>query len=300
MTATPNFLGLEPAFSAADTSRYHILPVPYDGTSTWRKGADKGPAALLEASTQIEHYDIETDSEAFRRGIHTHAPLGEAGSPEAASPEALAEKVQAAVAGLLAAGRFPVVVGGEHSVSIGAIRAAAKAVPDLTVLQLDAHADLRESYQGSTHNHACVMARAREAAPIVQVGIRSADREELQGADRNRIVFAEEIYRGPGWMKKAISHTTPNVYLTIDLDVFDPSVMPATGTPEPGGLSWYQVISFLRMVVEWRQVAGFDVVELCPNGYHHAHFTAAKLVYKLISYHAKKESSWTEYKSRPV
>jgi agmatinase len=279
-----NFMALAPEMSARDASRYHILPVPYDGTSTWNKGADKGPAALLAASAQVEYYDIETDGEPRRRGIHTRPPL-----PDLGSPEAMAAGVEREVSDIYRRAAFPIVVGGEHSISVGAIRAAAAAHRDLTVLQLDAHADLRDSYHGSGLNHACVMARARELCPIVQVGIRSADRDELKSARRERIFWARDVVGSLDWVPCALALLTPKVYITVDLDAFDPSIMPSTGTPEPGGLGWYETLAFLRAVIEERTCVGCDVVELCPNGAPHAEYLAAKLVYKLIAYHSRTE-----------
>jgi agmatinase len=178
-----------------------------------------------------------------------------------------------------------VVIGGEHSVSIGSIKTYAEHFANLTVLQLDAHADLREKYNGSKYNHACVMARAKELCPIVQVGIRSMDYSEKESIDPSRTFFAKDIYNNTDWIKKVISKLSDKVYITIDVDVFDPSIMPSTGTPEPGGLLWYDVIGFLKSVFEKKDVVGFDVAELCPDTKNKApDFLAAKLIYKLLSY----------------
>jgi agmatinase len=274
-----------------------ILPVPYDGTSTWQKGAKRGPAALIAASSQVELLDIETNNEVYRLGIHTEAAVEVSGGPER-----IVERVRDRVAAILDRSRLPVVLGGEHSVSLGAIRACAERTPSLGVLQLDAHADLRPEYQGSPYNHACVMARVSEICPLVQVGIRSMDRSERQAADMGRLFLAEDIkghalearrltglrgygrgYRG-SWMRRALDLLPPTVYLTIDLDVFDPAYVPSTGTPEPGGLDWYEVTAFLRLVARWRSIVGFDVVELCPGQNPASDFLAAKLVYKVLSY----------------
>jgi agmatinase len=282
------FLNLGPEYSAPEKSRYHLLSVPYDGTSTWNKGADKGPEALLEASAFLETYDIETDSEPFRQGIHTLTP-----SLKMDTPDAMVESVTDAVSDIYRRSAFPIVLGGEHSVSVGAARAAAAVHRDLTVVQLDAHADLREDFHGSKYNHACVMTRIREVCPIVQVGIRSAEREEYVTADRARIFPAHEIAGSLDWIPRAIALLSAKVYITIDLDVFDPSIMPSTGTPEPGGLGWYPVLAFLRAVIAQRTCVGADVVELCPNGAPHAEFLAAKLVYKLIAYHSARQGGKT-------
>jgi agmatinase len=271
------FLGLEPT----DRPAAAILPVPYDGTSTWHKGADGGPEALLQASAALELYDIETASEPWRRGIRT---LPSVACPR--DPEALAGVVERHVAALLDAGQLPIVIGGEHSVTIGAVRAVASRIDDLTVLQVDAHADTRDSYEGSGFNHACVMARAREMCPIVQVGIRSVDAAEVSGLDPERVFWAHQILSQPdgAWMDRVAELVGPRVYVTIDLDALDPSLLPATGTPEPGGLGWYDLMALLGKVARSSQVAGFDVVELLPApGAHASSFTAAKLVYRFLA-----------------
>ncbi len=257
-----------------------IIPVPYDATSTWIKGADKGPAAIIEASATVENYDIESDSEPYKVGIFTDKPV-----KESSSTQKMVETVEKTVAQHLAKGKFPIVIGGEHSVTIGAIKAVAEKYKKLTVLQLDAHADLRDQYHGSKYNHACVMARARELCPIVQVGIRSMDVSEKPLLDKTRAFFSENIFGKTDWIDSAVSLLTDNVYITIDLDVFDPSIMPSTGTPEPGGLGWYEVLELCRRVFHNNNVVGFDVVELCPNKISKApDFLAAKLIYKLIGY----------------
>ncbi len=277
----PNFLGLRGSPPDPAQTRIVIIPVPYDLTSTWCKGADQGPRALLEASESVELYDIETDSEVHQHGIATLPPLKCPGPPEE-----LATQVAAIVGRTLANGQVPVVLGGEHSVTIGAVNAAHDHAPSLTVLQIDAHADTRESYHGSTHNHACVMARAREKAAIVQVGIRSMEAEEKATQDRSRVFFAHDIAaaQDTSWMDQVVDLLTDNVYLTIDLDGFDPAYLPATGTPEPGGLDWYTVNELIRRVTAKRRVLGFDVVELLPApGQQASAFLAAKLVHRVLS-----------------
>jgi agmatinase len=272
-------------FADPARSRIAIVPVPYDGTSTWLKGADRGPEAILEASAHLELYDIETGSEPYRHGILTDPPV-----TESSSPEAMARAVEQRVAGHLQAGRLPVVLGGEHSVSIGAMRAAAARYGAVTFLQLDAHTDLRPEYGGSPYNHACVMARARELGAIVQVGIRSLDVSEKAGLDPRRVFFAERLQGRRGWARQVLRRLSRRVYLTLDLDVLDPAFMPSTGTPEPGGLGWYQVLELAALVCRERELVGFDVVELAPSDNRAPDFLAAKLVYKLLAYRFQGEN----------
>lgn len=275
-----NFGDLPKANSQLESSKIVILPVPYDGTSTWGKGADKGPAAIIEASANMELYDIETDSEVYRKNIFTAAPLIENGGPEK-----MVKKVKSAVSEFLSQEKFIVTLGGEHSITAGAVQAYAEKFKNLSVLQLDAHSDLRPEYQGLRYSHASVMSRVSELCPIAQAGIRSMDITEKPFIDKTRVFLAEKIYNKTDWMDKAIGKLTGRVYLTIDLDVFDPGVLSATGTPEPGGLGWYQVLDFLKKVINKRDLVGFDVVELCPNkNDRSSDFLAAKLVYKLLSY----------------
>ena len=274
-----NFGGNEVVYDYNE-SEIIILPVPYDETSTWMRGADKGPAAILEASVNLEFYDIETSSEAHLKGIHTVDPV-----LEKETPLKLVNAVYNRTLSLLNDKKFPVIIGGNHTVPIGAIRAFSEHFDNLTILQLDAHADLRQEYEGSEFNHACVMARARECAPIVQVGIRSMSAEELPFADKERMFFSYQLYSDKKLYSRALEMLTENVYITIDLDVFDPSVMPSTGTPEPGGPDYFELMHFLNDVVKNRNVVGFDVVELCPSDSNKSpDFIAAKIIYQLLSY----------------
>jgi agmatinase len=271
-----------PQFYNPDTAAVALLPVPYDATSTWIKGADKGPQAILDASYNLEFYDIETDSEVFHSGIFTEPPV-----EGFADPVRLAAVVSQRMTRLLEQNKFPVVLGGEHSVSIGAIEAMGQRYKNLAVLQLDAHADLRDTYEGSTHSHACVMARAKEHASIVQVGIRSMDAAEKKTMDSRRVFFAHDICGRPDrqWIDRVISLLTDTVYLTIDLDAFDPSIVPATGTPEPGGMNWYEAIDLIAAVCRHKNLVGFDIVELCPRETLWASdFFAAKLLYKTLTW----------------
>ena len=273
------FGGLEQAPDYA-SARFVVLPLPYDGTSTWLKGADRGPAAMLEASANMELFDIETRSEPWRQGMVTLQPV----EPQD-SPEAMTERIEATAAPVIADGKVLIGLGGEHSVSIGLIRAMARQHPGLTVLQLDAHADTRQEYEGSACNHACVMARAAEVCDMVQVGIRSMDVSELELHRSEQVFFAHDIEKSPTWIEDVVSRLGENVYITVDLDVLDPSEMPSTGTPEPGGLRYRQVTALLDAVCRARRVVGFDVVELLPNDTNRApDFLAARLVYQIAAY----------------
>jgi agmatinase len=274
-----NFGGNEILYGYSE-SGIIIVPVPYDETSTWMKGADRGPDAVMEASVNLEFYDIETGTEAHLHGIHTIAPV-----TEKESPEKLVKAVYNLVSALLDQGKFPVVVGGNHTVSIGAARAFARHFSNLSVLQLDAHSDLREEYEGSPFNHACAMARIREYAPIVQAGIRSMSKEEAPLADPERMFPAHKLYNDKSGYEKAVDMLTDNVYITIDLDVLDPSLMPSTGTPEPGGPEYRELMNFLNEVARKKNVVGFDIVELCPSPANKApDFVAARILYQLLSY----------------
>jgi agmatinase len=274
-----NFGGNEVVYNYQE-SEIIIVPVPYDETSTWMKGADKGPDAILEASVNLEFYDIETSSEAHLKGINTIAPLS-----EKESPQKLVNAVYSKTCSLISEKKFPVIIGGNHTVSIGAIKAFSESFENLTILQLDAHTDLRQIYEGSEFNHACAMARAREYAPILQVGVRSMSVEELPFVQRDRIFYSHELYYDKSLYKKVLDKLTENVYITIDLDVFDPSIMPSTGTPEPGGPAYFELMHFLRDVIKARNVVGFDVVELCPSATNKSpDFIAAKIIYQLLSY----------------
>ncbi|MGB2865146.1 MAG: agmatinase, partial [Sedimentisphaerales bacterium] len=229
MGQTTNFGDLPEEYTALENARVVVIPVPFDRTSTWLKGAEKGPAAIIEASAHMELYDIETDSEVYKKGIFTAEPVDGQELPED-MVEMVAEQVQR----YLENDKFVVVVGGEHSVSIGSVRGHVAKNADITILQLDAHSDLRDEYEGSRYNHACTMARIVELCPIMQVGIRSMDSSEKKALDTNRVIFAQDIFTNKNWIENVLSKLSQNVYVTIDLDVFDPSIMPSTGTPEPG------------------------------------------------------------------
>lgn len=277
--ASVNFCGLSKEYADYKKAAAVILPVPFDLTSTWLKGADKGPAAIIDASRYLELYDIETKSEVFRKGIFTAPPV------RASSPSLLVRKTSSRVARYLQDNKLVVTLGGEHSVSIGVIKSYAEYYKGLSILHLDAHADSRETYEGTPYNHACVIARAREfTGNIVSVGIRSMDASERPHVDKRKMFFAHQIHGSDRWIKDVVGQLSETVYITLDLDVFDPGIMPSTGTPEPGGLSWYPVMKLLASVAKSKKIAGFDVVELCPGSDRAPDFLAAKLIYTLLSY----------------
>jgi agmatinase len=286
-----NYAGIANEFAKKETAKIVLIPVPYDGTSTWQKGANKGPAAFLEASENMELYDIETDSEVYKEGIHLVDPV-----LENSSPENMVNEVYEITKDYLLKRKFVTLIGGEHSISIGSIKAFNEVYDDLTVLQLDAHADLRKEYQGSTCNHACAMHEANKNSNLIQVGIRSMDKTEKFLMDEERVFFAHEMEVDDYWMDNSIDLMTDNVYITIDLDAFDPSILPSTGTPEPGGLIWYEILHFLKRVFNEKNVVGFDIVELCPNPKEKSSdFLAAKLYYKMLSYKFSTEARGLDY-----
>ena len=288
-----NFLGLDEGTADLETARAVILPVPYEATTSYGAGAANGPAAILEASRYIELYDQELDAEPSGVGIATLPELHLTG----AGPEAALGELRAAYDALLdsvadGGERFVVMLGGEHSISSAPILAWAERLARrgrrLTVLQLDAHTDLRPEYEGSPYSHASVMHRAQTAVNIVAVGIRALTRDEMElvrASEHLQVLLADDIHQGEGWIDEVMAHLGPDVYLSFDVDAFDPSLVPASGTPEPGGLQWYPVLKLLRRVFRERTVHAADVVELAPiAGFHAPDFLVAKLVYKLIGY----------------
>ncbi len=281
-----NFAGVPDEYADEKSAKVILIPVPYDGTSTWQKGADQGPAALLDAARNMELYDIETDTEVYREGVFLTPPV-----TENSSPEAMTDAVFTKVKEYLQKDKFVTAIGGEHSISIGVIRAFMEKYKDLTVLQIDAHADLRESYEGSKCNHACAVYEANQEANLIQVGIRSMDISENKVMKRENVFFAHEMINNSHWMHDAVDRMSRNVFITIDLDAFDPSIMPSTGTPEPGGLQWYETLQFIRKVNKKRNIVGFDIVELRPNPEEKSSdFLAAKLYYKILTYVFKKRN----------
>ena len=284
------FLGSEVA-TTYDNARVVILPIPFEATTTYRRGCGNGPAAILDASQQVEYYDEELEREVWEVGIYTHDAIADTRHNHSVSSEEMLTVTQAAVQTLIADGKFVIALGGEHSITTGIVRAYHQANPDepFTVVQIDAHGDLRHEYEGSIYNHACVMRRIVDMGlPTVQIGIRSICKEEADLIKEKQLaVFrAREIVMQPDWIEGAIaSIATPKVFFTIDLDGIDPTLIPGVGTPEPGGLNWYTLTTFLRRVFESHQVIGCDVMELAPvMDSVVSEFTAAKLVYKLIGY----------------
>ena len=283
-TLPNNFLGLERRYAAYDAARFAVLPVPYDATTSFQGGTRNGPAAIIEASKQVELFDDEAEVEGYRAGVATLDAL----MPNMAGPAAMHEDVFRAARKIVREGKFLFGLGGEHSISSGLVRAAMTRAKKLSVLQIDAHLDLRNEYEGTPHSHACVMRRILDlGASIVPVGIRNVSREEHDFVRRAKIpvVIARECHTDDGWVDRVLNALGPNVYITIDIDGFDPAFAPGTGTPEPGGLDWYQVTGLLRLVTAEKNVVGADVVEVMPiPGQAVTEFLAAKLAYKLICY----------------
>ena len=281
-----NYIGLDEEYSSFKKSKVAIVQVPYDKTTTYIHGTSGGPAAIIDASRYMELYDDELNQETYRIGIHTMEPLDVGKLP----PEEMVEKVRTSCAELLKSNKFPVLLGGEHSVSIGSVRAFKDNFPNISVLHLDAHCDLRDEYFGSKLNHGCVARRISEICPIVQVGTRSMSKEEkdflnTQANGKVKNINVYDILDSPMWKDSASNSLTENVYVSIDLDVFDISLMPAVGTPEPGGIGWYETLDLLRDVSKDKKIVGFDVVELCPiPGQIASDFFAAKLIYRLLGY----------------
>ena len=276
-----NFGELPDGNSGYENSKVVILPFPYEKTTCYGKGTEKGPKAIIKASSEMELYD-EENGNAYECGICTLKDL-----KIDKNPEQMVEIAFSHAKALLKDNKFIVTLGGEHSITSPIVKAFKEKYSDLGVLQIDAHADLREEFEGSKHSHACVMRRTIEICPVVQVGIRSLSGEEADFIKQRKlkIFWAKDIVGNDKWVDEAVKMLPKNVYITIDLDAFDPSIMPAVGTPEPGGLGYYQVLRFLKKVFKEKNVVGCDVVELLPTESSAASdFTAAKLVYKLIGY----------------
>lgn len=288
-----NFGDIERESSDFEKSKVVILPVPYEATTTYGKGTKEGPKAIIDASQNMELYDEETDSEPYKIGIHTLKEFKEGFDNPQKMIKALANKAQ----GFFSLGKLVIALGGEHTITLGMIEGLRRAGKDFSILILDAHADLRDSYGGTKYSHACVSRRLIEENRIVQVGIRSLSQEEADFIKKKdlKLFYAKDIISRKEWMKEAISRLSDKIYFSIDLDFLDPSIMPAVGTPEPGGLGWYETLEFLHLLTKERKILGMDVVELCPTPLDisvpirvsnpcPSVFTAAKLIYKLIAY----------------
>ncbi|MCG2460845.1 agmatinase [Flavobacteriaceae bacterium F89] len=280
MNTDNNYAGIDAEFAQLETAKVVLIPVPYDGTSTWGKGADQGPEAFLNASENMELYDIETNSEVYRQGIYLASAI-----EDLSTPEDMVNSVHKITKDYIKRNKFVTLIGGEHSISIGAIRAFNECFDNLTVLHIDAHADLRESYDGTKFNHACAVHEASQTTNLIQVGIRSMDAIEKTFMDEEKTFFAHDMVNDEYWTDKVIDLMSDNVFITFDLDALDPSILPSTGTPEPGGLFYYETLEFLKQVFEEKNIVGFDLVELCPNKVDRSSdFLAAKLYYKMLSY----------------
>jgi agmatinase len=286
MKTIKTFAGIPQEYARQDQAQIVLIPVPFDMTTTWQKGSDYGPTAFLNAAENMELYDIETDSEVYKNGIYLAESIEEDAS------ENMVNSVHDTVKSFIKKKKFVTLFGGEHSISIGSIRAFNECFDNLTVLQIDAHADLRKEYEGNPYSHACAMYEASQNTNLVQVGIRSMDASEKTIMNEDKVYFAHDMATDDYWMDDVVEQLTENVYITFDLDALDPSIMPSTGTPEPGGLLYYETLEFLKKVFETRNVVGFDMVELCPNKIDKSSdFLAVKLYYKMLSYQFSGEES---------
>jgi agmatinase len=285
-----NFAAIPKQYTSYDAAKAVVLPVPLESTVTYRPGTRCAPEAIIMASSHMELYDEELGVTVCTIGIHTAPELALSSNSEKSI-----DIIRDAVKKYLDEDKLVSVVGGEHTVTIGAVRAMLERYPDLSVLHLDAHADLRDSYSGTPFSHACVARRLAEMCPVVQVGIRSLSEEEAPFTDKENVttLFARDLFAGMDAYSIA-EKLSPNVYVTIDMDVFDPSVVPGVGTPEPGGLDWSQVNAILKAVCENRRVCGFDLVELCPiPGSVVSEYTSARLIYRMIGLIAQSRG-WFE------
>ncbi|MGF1485872.1 MAG: agmatinase [Prochloraceae cyanobacterium] len=288
-----SFISSEAIAPSYEASQVVILPVPYEYTTTYRKGCKNGPAAILNASCQLEAYDEELEREICNQiGIYTHPTVADSCVDPDLAPELMLQQTERAVSKLIADNKFVITLGGEHSITAGVVKAYQKKYQEpFTVVQIDAHGDLRHQYLGSIYNHACVMRRILDLnLPILPVGIRSICIEEAKLIKERQIpvIWAKDLANDPDWIEKAIAAIkTPKVFITIDLDGIDPSSLPGVGTPEPGGLSWYAILKFLKTIFQTYEVIGCDVMELAPvQDSVVSQYTAAKLVYKSIGYHS--------------
>nr|WP_185858492.1 agmatinase [Blattabacterium cuenoti] len=275
------FAGISKKYATLEKSKIVLIPVPYDSTQTWKKGSKNGPQAFLSASEHIELYDIETDSEVYKRGIYLSDPIVNS----SISSIKMVNKVYHATKKYLLKEKFVTLIGGDHSISIGSIRAFGEKYTNLSILHMDAHADLRSKYKNNPYNHACSMHEASIKYPLIQIGIRSMDSSEKKYLQKGNVFYMHVIKNNDFWMQRVIHRLSENVFLSIDIDVFDPSIAPSTGTPEPGGLHWYTTLEFLKTVFQEKKIIGFDIVELLPNKKESStDFLVVKLYYKLLSY----------------
>jgi agmatinase len=288
-----NFGGIDEAeYSSFDSSRVVILPVSYEGTVSYGTGTGSGAMAIIDASRNMELYEEETDAEVYKIGVHTLKEF----LPRS-SPDSMMAALHEHASDLVKTGKFICTLGGEHSISAPIIKAHAEHYHDISVLQIDAHADLRDTYDGTPHSHASVMARVVKdmRIPSVQVGIRSISADEarlLESGLPTRIFWARDIVGRTNWIDDAIESLTDNVYLTIDIDGLDPSIMPTTGTPEPGGLGWYETLALVRRLAAKKRIVGMDLVEYSYlENYDSPAFLCAKLVYKSLAYIFNSETA---------
>lgn len=283
-----NFLAIEEQYSSYDNSEIVILSAPFEKTVSYGHGTEKGPEEILKASHYVEFYDEELDRElVFEKGICSIAPINFKDHSVKKSLNMIYEKVSR----VLGDGKFPVVLGGEHSITSAVVKAFSEIHPDMSILHFDAHSDLRDSYEGSIYSHASVMARVFEYNKnLVQVGIRAQCAQEAKFIKENAIktFYARNIRQGmygENWAQEVLNSLKEKVFISFDVDCFDPSLLPATGTPEPGGMFWDEIMNLLKLVGRERNIVGFDVLELAPSkGSDSSNFTTAKLVYKLLNY----------------
>jgi len=282
-----NFGELSEEYSNLKRAKVVIVPTPYENTTTYKKGTNAGPRAIIEASTHMEMFDDELNQETYKVGIHTMGEL-QIGN---LSSEDMVKKVKETIQELIKTNKFPVILGGEHSISIGAVQAFKENYEDLSVLYLDSHYDLKDEFNGSKFNHACTARRISESAPLVEVATRSMSKEEkdflnnLPAETKVNAISVYDILDDALWKDKVGQLLSKNVYISIDLDAFDPSVVPSVGTPEPGGIGWYEFLELLSLVVMNRNIVGMDIVELCPvKNQVTSDFFAAKLIYRLLGY----------------
>lgn len=288
LSSKSNFLGIEREYSSYENSEIIIYSAPLENTVSYGSGTKNGPKEIIKASHYVEFYDEETNRElCFEKGIAT-LPIS---NYEKLKSKSALEKIENDISNLIKDKKFPVMLGGEHTVTLGSVLAHHNAYSSLSILQIDAHSDLRESYEGSIYSHASVMRRIYEFNKnIVQVGIRAQCKEERDLIRKNKIktFYAREIRQAESskkWQNEVLRVLSKNVYITFDIDGLDPSIIPATGTPEPGGLFWDETLDLIKLIGRKKNIVGFDLVELAPSKFHPAsNFIAAKLVYKMLNY----------------